>query len=114
VIEKSSDPIAVWQKMVGEMQKSFSSLAKPMSPSGTSLAAPQRQFGDFMETYLVSMNMPSRAQMVGISEQLHGIEGQLSEIKALLVQLQAAPAPPAPDSAGAPKPRAKRVSSPEK
>jgi hypothetical protein len=37
-----------------------------------------------MERYLVSMNLPSRAQMVGMGERLAAIESQLNEIRALL------------------------------
>jgi hypothetical protein len=33
------------------------------------------------------MNLPSRAQMVGMAERLQSIEGQLNEIKALLHQV---------------------------
>jgi hypothetical protein len=63
------------------------------------------------------MNLPSRAQMVGMAERLQGIEGQLNEIKAMLHQLQnnagaaggypAAPKPPRtkrpPSAGGEPK-----------
>jgi hypothetical protein len=55
-----------------------------------------------MEKYLVSMNLPSRSQMVGMAERLQSIEGQLNEIKALLQQVHgktggsASPAPPRP------------------
>ena len=40
-----------------------------------------------MEKYLVAMNLPSRAQMVGMAERLQAIEGQLNEIKAVLHQM---------------------------
>ena len=33
------------------------------------------------------MNLPSRAQMVGMAERLQSIEGQLNEIKAMLHQV---------------------------
>ena len=59
------------------------------------------------------MNLPSRAQIVGMAERLQSIEGQLNEIKAMLHQMQrtsgdagrsaAAPRPPRtkrPPSAG--------------
>jgi len=45
-----------------------------------------------MEKYLLSMNLPSRSQMVGMAERLQSIEGQLNEIKAMLHQMQGAPA----------------------
>ena len=36
---------------------------------------------------LLAMNLPSRAQMVGMAERLQSIEGQLNEIKAMLHQV---------------------------
>ena len=62
-----------------------------------------------MEKYLVSMNLPSRAQMVGMAERLQSIEGQLNEIKAMLHQLRNNSGTPDGGYAAAPKPpRTKR------
>jgi hypothetical protein len=117
--DKSSDPIAVWQKMIGEMEKGFNAFAnrtmaspefsKTVNQAGGAAAGAQKQLGDFMEKYLVSMNMPSRAQMVGMAERLQSIESQLNEIKALLVQInaKAGGAQPAASSPSKP-PRTKR------
>ncbi|HKU09326.1 MAG TPA: hypothetical protein VJR30_24930, partial [Bradyrhizobium sp.] len=44
----------------------------------------------WMEKYLVSMNLPSRAQMVGMAERLQSIETQLNDIKAMLTQMSKA------------------------
>jgi SMC interacting uncharacterized protein involved in chromosome segregation len=95
--DKSNDPIAMWQKMVGEMEKGFNSFAgkamespefsKIMNQVGGVTAGAQKQLGEMMEKYLVSMNLPSRAQMVGMAERIQGIEGQLNEIKAMLHQI---------------------------
>ena len=122
--DKSNDPVAIWQNMIGEMEKGFNAFAskalespdisKVVNQVGGVSAGAQKQLGDMMEKYLVSMNLPSRAQMVGMAERLQGIEGQLNEIKAMLHQLQnnagaaeggypAAPKPPRtkrPPSAG--------------
>src|SRR5947208_2375467 len=94
--DKSNDPVAMWQNMIGEMEKGFNSLAnqamqspefsKVMNQVGGATAGAQKQLGEWMEKYLVSMNLPSRAQMVGMAERLQSIEGQLNEIKALLHQ----------------------------
>src|SRR5512146_313475 len=96
--DKSNDPVAIWQNMVGEMEKGFNAFAskalespeisKVVNQVGGVSAGAQKQLGDMMEKYLVSMNLPSRAQMVGMAERLQGIEGQLNEIKAMLHQLQ--------------------------
>lgn len=95
--DKSNDPGAVWQNMIGEMEKGFNSLAnqtmsspefsKVMNQVGGATAGAQKQLGEWMEKYLVSMNLPSRAQMVGMAERLQSIEGQLNEIKAMLTQM---------------------------
>jgi len=112
--DKSNDPAAIWQTMIGEMEKGFNAFAnqamaspefsKVVNQVGGVSAGAQKQLGDLMEKYLVSMNLPSRAQMVSMGERLQSIEGQLNEIKALLHQARnsgspedghpAAPRPP--------------------
>ncbi len=101
--DKGNDPIALWQKMVGEMEKGFNAFAnqtmsspefsKAMNQAGGVSAGAQKQFGELMEKYLVNMNLPSRAQMVGMAERLQNIESQLNEIKAMLQQMNASAAP---------------------
>src|SRR5437764_11306849 len=110
--DKSNDPAVIWQTMLGEMEKGFNSFAnqamaspefsKVMNQVGGASAGAQKQLGELMEKYLLAMNLPSRAQMVGMAERLQSIEGQLNEIKALLHQVHsnsaasypAAPKPP--------------------
>jgi hypothetical protein len=116
--DKSSDPVALWQKMIGEMEKGFNAFAnstmtspefsKTMNQAGGAAAGAQKQLGEFMEKYLLSMNMPSRAQMVGMAERLQSIESQLNEIKALLVQMNANAGGQPPASATPKPPRTKR------
>jgi hypothetical protein len=112
--EKSNDPVAIWQNMIGEIEKGFNAFAnkamespefsKIVNQAGGVGAGAQKQLGEMMEKYLVSMNLPSRAQMVGMAERLQGIEGQLNEIKAMLHQMHSSPGAPAGGFAGAPKP----------
>jgi hypothetical protein len=64
--------------------------SKAMNQAGGVTAGAQKQFGELMEKYLLSMNLPSRAQMIGMAERLQSIEGQLNEIKAMLHQMSAA------------------------
>src|SRR3954463_11669253 len=121
--DKSNDPVAMWQSMLGEMEKGFNTFAgqamaspefsKVMNQIGSVGAGAQKQLGELMEKYLASMNLPSRAMMIGLGERLQSIEGQLNEIKALLHQVHntsagtpAAPKPPRtrrPPPAGAQK-----------
>src|SRR3954447_26471040 len=96
--DKSNDPVAMWQNIMGEMEKGFNSFAnqamaspefsKLVNQVGGVSAGAQKQLGELMEKYLVSMNLPSRAQMVSMAERLQSIEGQLNEIKAMLHQAQ--------------------------
>ena len=117
--DKSNDPVAIWQNMVGEMEKGFNSFAnqamaspefsKVVNQVGGASAGAQKQFGDLMEKYLVSMNLPSRAQLVSMAERLQSIEGQLNEIKALLQQVHHdSGAPPSGYPAARKPPRTRR------
>jgi SMC interacting uncharacterized protein involved in chromosome segregation len=110
--DKSNDPVAMWQNMIGEMEKGFNDFAgramaspefsKVMNQVGSVGAGAQKQLGELMEKYLTSMNLPSRAMMIGLGERLQSIETQLNEIKALLHQVHntsgaaATPPPPKP------------------
>src|SRR5205809_7827128 len=97
--DKSNEPAAIWQNMLGEMEKGFNSFAnqamaspefsKVVNQVGGVSAGAQKQLGELMEKYLTSMNLPSRAQLANFGERLQAIEGQLNEITALLRQLNA-------------------------
>jgi SMC interacting uncharacterized protein involved in chromosome segregation len=116
--DKSNDPVAMWQNMIGEMEKEFNSFAnramaspefsKVVNQVGGATAGAQKQFGDLMEKYLASMNLPSRAQMVSMAERLQSIEGQLNEIKALLLQVHNNSAAPEARYTAPRPPRTKR------
>jgi len=119
--DKSNDPVALWQNMIGEMEKGFNAFAnqamaspqfsKVMNQVGGSSAGAQRQLVELMEKYLVSMNLPSRAQMVSMAERLASIEGQLNEIKTILQQIHGQTG--APNAPATPRPpRTKRPPSP--
>src|ERR1700674_4588944 len=117
--DKGNDPAVIWQTMIGEMEKGFNSFAnqamaspefsKVVNQVGGVTAGAQKQLGELMEKYLLSMNLPSRAQMVSMAERLASIEGQLNEIKALLHQVHGQSAAPGGGVAAAPRPpRTKR------
>src|ERR1700674_1178539 len=120
--DKSNDPVALWQNMIGEMEKGFNAFAnramaspefsKVVNQVGGVTAGAQKQLGDLMEKYLLSMNLPSRAQMVSMAERLTSIERQLNEIKALLHQVHGQSAAPGGSHPAAPRPpRTKRAAS---
>jgi len=117
--DKNNDPLALWRNMLGEMEKGFNAFAnqamaapqfsKAMNQAGGATAGAQKQFGNLMEKYFLTMNMPSRAQMVDMAERLQAIEGQLNEIKTLLQQMNAMSGMTRDSTAAAPKPpRTKR------
>ena len=121
--DKGNDPAVIWQTMLGEMEKGFNSFAnqamtspefsKVMNQVGGVSAGAQKQLGELMEKYLLAMNLPSRAQMVGMAERLQSIEGQLNEIKAVLHQIHNNSGAPAGGPAAAPRPpRTKRPPAP--
>jgi hypothetical protein len=89
MVDKADDAIALWQQMVGEMQKGFRTFGDQLSggssdrtPAGSDSA--QKRLADLMESYFAGMNLPSRAQLNGISDQLQAIDRKLTDIKALL------------------------------
>ena len=98
--DKGNDPAVIWQTMIGEMEKGFNSFAnqamtspefsKAMNQVGGATAGAQKQLGELMEKYLLAMNLPSRAQMVGMAERLQSIEGQINELKVMIGQLSRA------------------------
>ena len=117
--EKTNDPVALWQNMIGEMEKGFNAFAnqamaspefsKMINQVGGSAAGAQKQLSDLMEKYLVSMSLPSRAQMVSMAERLQSIEAQLNEIKAVLHQVHNNSSAPDGGYTGTPRPpRTKR------
>jgi hypothetical protein len=117
--DKSNDPVALWQNMIGEMEKGFNAFAnqamaspqfsKVVNQVGGATAGAQKQLSELMEKYLLTMNLPSRSQMIGMAERLQSIEGQLGEIKAMLHQMQGAAASAPGGSPQVPKPpRTKR------
>ncbi|WGR91182.1 hypothetical protein MTX26_11460 [Bradyrhizobium sp. ISRA443] len=117
--DKGNDPAVIWQTMMGEMEKGFNSFAnqamsspefsKMMNQAGGVAAGAQKQLSELMEKYLLTMNLPSRAQLVGMAERLQSIEGQLNEIKSLLQQVHHNSLAPEGGYGAAPRPpRTKR------
>jgi len=97
--DKTNDPVAMWQKMMGEMEKGFNSFAnqamsspefsQAVNRAGGVAAGAQKQLSELMEKYLVSMNLPSREQVTALAERLQSIEAQIGEMKSMLSQMAA-------------------------
>jgi len=120
--DKGSDLVMLWQKMIGEMEKGLNTFAteamtspefsQAMNRAGGITAGAQKQLGEFLEKYLLNMNLPSRSQVVGLAERLQSIEAQLAEIKSMLQQMNAAVDPQGGIAAVPRPPRTKRPAQP--
>ena len=116
--DKGNDPFAIWQTMLGEMEKGFNAFAnqamaspefsKTMNHASGATAGAQKQLNEMMEKYLIGINMPSRAQMVDMAARLQSIEAQLGEIRALIVQGRNGTGPEVAAPVTARPPRTKR------
>jgi len=114
MVDKTGDAIALWQQMVGEMQKGFGAFTKqalarqgPVDSADQARGAPpgpQERLAELMENYLIGMNLPSRTQLNGLTERLQAVEDQLTEIKALLNQMHKSSKP---QETRPPRPRAR-------
>ena len=109
-----ADPLALWQKMIGDMEKQLNTFAnqamtlpefsKFINQAGGLAAGSQKQFGDLIEKYLLVMNLPSRAQVVGLAERLLVIEGQLNNINEQLQQMRKGSDAPQTSASGPTRP----------
>jgi hypothetical protein len=117
MVDKADDAIALWQQMIGEMQKGFRAFGDQLSPGSSDQSpagpdSPQKRVADLMESYFAGMNLPSRAQLNALSDRLQAIEGELTEIKALLHEAQN-PKPaqdaPRPPEQGSKRPNAAKA-----
>ena len=119
MVDKADDAIALWQQMVGEMQKGFRAFGDQLSrgsseqvPAGSDSA--QGRLADLMESYFAGMNLPSRAQLHGLSDRLQAIESELTDIKALLHEtlMNSRPMQEDPRKESAPKENAPKAAQP--
>src|SRR5260370_24837615 len=103
--DKSNDPVAMWQNMIGEMEKGFNSFAnkamespefsKVVNQVGGVTAGGPKQLGALMEKHLVSMNPPNRAQMVSLAARRPTLDRPVNE--------NHAPLPHGPTNSAAPR-----------
>lgn len=115
--DKETDPVQMWHSFLGDMEKNFNTFSNQAMGSeefsrlmnqmtGASVGA-KKAFGDFMERYLATMNLPSRSELIDLGERLQTIESRLNDIMSLLQRVHADVA--ASDSGLAPRPpRTKR------
>jgi hypothetical protein len=105
------DPMAIWRELTAQWEKSTNAFANEAMASdpfrqgmhggmNASLGA-QKALGDLMARLLTMLNLPTRADLQALSEQLQHIDDHLARIARQLEDDGAAPAP-APQSS-APK-----------
>jgi hypothetical protein len=102
------DPFAAWRDIVSQWEKSVNALANremasdqfsgSMNQMMNVMLRAQQSVGDAMIKYLAALNLPSRADLIALGEQLGSIESQLSRI-AVAIELQAQAAAPPPAAA---------------
>ena len=90
----STDPTAVWRDLVSQWEKNVNALANKtmatdeyssaQSSMMSGLLRMQQMMASSMSTYLATMNLPSRADVVTIGEQLSSIEALLTRIATTL------------------------------
>ena len=106
------DPMAIWRELSAQWEKSTNAFANEAMASdpfrqgmhggmNASLGA-QKALGDLMARLLTMLNLPTRADLQALSEQLQHIDDHLARISRQLEEGGAAPAP-APQSSAAPK-----------
>lgn len=97
-MSQKNDVTEVWRTVLGEMERSFNGFAnqamgsqefsRMMNQVGGASLGVQKAFGDLIERYLTSMNLPTRAQLDNVGERLRGIEDQLRDIRSLMAEGQ--------------------------
>jgi hypothetical protein len=106
------DPMAIWRELSAQWEKSTNAFANEAMASdpfrqgmhggmNASLGA-QKALADLMARLLTMLNLPTRADLQALSEQLQHIDDHLARISRQLEDGGATPAP-APRSSAAPK-----------
>ncbi len=100
----ASDPLAPWRDLLSQWEKSANTLANrgmatdqfsgSMNQAMNVLLAGQQNLGEAMVKYLAALNLPSRADLLTLGEQLGAIETQLASIARILERQNAPAAPP--------------------
>ncbi|RIX84198.1 hypothetical protein [Acidovorax cavernicola] len=90
----SLDPMAMWRELTAQWEKSTNEFANEAMSSdpfrqgmhggmNASLTA-QKALGDLMARYLTLLNLPTRADLQALGEQLHRIDDHLAGIRRAL------------------------------
>jgi hypothetical protein len=95
------DPEAMWRELIGKWEKAANELAnqtmgsdefsRTMNRMMGAQVDFQKSFGDLISRYLVSLNLPSRSEMVEIGERLGAIETSIERIATTLDRIAGTP-----------------------
>jgi predicted RNA-binding protein with EMAP domain len=117
MVEKQSapDPAAAFRDLVSQWEKGINEFAgrtmnsdefsQAMNKATTASTTMQQQLGELIGRYLMTLNLPSRSEMMNIAERLQAIETSLHRVSTQLDKLTGASA--GGPSGGSP-PRTKR------
>ncbi|GER17579.1 hypothetical protein [Variovorax boronicumulans] len=117
----SLDPMALWRELTAQWEKSTNEFANEAMASdpfrqgmhggmNASLTA-QKAVGDLMARYLTLLNLPTRADLQALGEQLHRIDDHLAGIRRAL-EGGARPAARTSDAAATAPARPRRTKQP--
>ena len=117
--KSTPDPAAAFRELVSQWEKGFNEFAsrtmnseefsRAMNKATTASTVMQQQLGELIGRYLMTLNLPSRAEMMNIGERLQAIETSLHRLSMQLEKFGGGSA----NSPAAGPPRTKRPPSPE-
>ena len=94
--DQTPDPFAMWREWVSQSERQWNTfLNQAMGSESYSQSvgrfmefyvAAQKQLGESMGRYLTALNLPTRADLLGLADRLAAIETRLSHIEAALAR----------------------------
>jgi hypothetical protein len=113
--QSTPDPAAAFRELVSQWEKGINEFAsrtmnsdefsQAMNKATTASTTMQQQLGELIGRYLLTLNLPSRSEMMNIAERLQAIETSIHRVGAQLERLAGATAGGGP---GGGPPRTKR------
>lgn len=92
-----TDPLAMWREWLSQSERQWNaffneSMSTPQYSQSVGrfmelYVAAQRQLGETMGRHLAALNVPTRADVMGLGERLAGLETRLARIEAALARL---------------------------
>lgn len=99
-VEAPKGPLDAFRDLVGQWERGVNQIANEamgneqfsrlMHGATSAAAGAKAGLGEAMERYLATMNLPSRADIVGIGERLQAIEAQLNRLSEIVATMATA------------------------